>query len=77
MFNLCLKYINLARNLLQFKVRCIPEIQELRQWQKEWKEENSNIKNKVDDFWAKQMPNESDCTPPGGSTENINEPTSA
>ena len=25
-------------------------------WQKDWREENESIKNKVDDFWAKQMP---------------------
>ena len=38
------------------QIRLDPEIQELRQWQREWRDENENIKNKVDDFWAKQMP---------------------
>ena len=31
-------------------------MQELRTWQKDWREENESIKTKVDDFWAKQMP---------------------
>lgn len=39
-----------------FQARLDPEIQDLREWQKQWREENENIKNKVDDFWAKQMP---------------------
>lgn len=33
-----------------------PEIQELRIWQREWREENANVTVKVSDFWAKQMP---------------------
>ncbi|ELU06529.1 hypothetical protein CAPTEDRAFT_148275 [Capitella teleta] len=39
-----------------YKARLDPEVQELRAWQKEWREENGSIKNKVDDFWTKQMP---------------------
>jgi len=35
----------------------------LRQWQREWREENSNINNKVRDFWAKQMPDADDQSP--------------
>ncbi|XP_074648516.1 IQ domain-containing protein K-like [Tubulanus polymorphus] len=39
-----------------YLVRKQPDIQELRVWQKEWKEINSNIRNKVDGFWAEAMP---------------------
>lgn len=35
-----------------FTARRNGEIQELRQWQKDWRQENENIRNKVDDFWA-------------------------
>ena len=31
-------------------------MQELRLWQKDWRDENESITNKVDEFWAKQMP---------------------
>ena len=31
-------------------------MQELRLWQKEWREENENIHRKVDNFWAEKMP---------------------
>jgi len=36
-----------------YKARCSPEIQELRQWQREWRAENENINNKVNELWAK------------------------
>ena len=43
-----------------FQVRIEPDVQELRTWQKEWAEENANIKERVDDFWAKKMPKTDD-----------------
>jgi len=39
-----------------YKVRREPDIQELRQWQREWRAENENVSQKVNKFWAKQMP---------------------
>jgi len=53
-----------------FKIRIEPNIQELRQWQKEWREENADIKEKVDDFWDKQMP-QGDQPTPNVSDENL------
>ncbi|XP_014788355.1 IQ domain-containing protein K [Octopus bimaculoides] len=38
-------------------VRCQPEIQELRRWQWDWKEENRGIRLQVNEFWNKKMPN--------------------
>ena len=37
-------------------MRIEPEVQELREWQREWAEENANIKERVDHFWAEKMP---------------------
>ena len=34
-----------------YRVRKEPEIQELRQWQREWRESNRNIHEVVEDFW--------------------------
>lgn len=39
-----------------FKVRKADHIQELRQWQREWQEENADIKDKVADFWKEHEP---------------------
>jgi len=50
-----------------FLVRRQSEIQELRQWQKEWRLENENIRNKVDNFWADKMEATGEVQP---STEN-------
>ncbi|XP_067912267.1 IQ domain-containing protein K [Heterodontus francisci] len=37
-----------------YQVRCASEIQELRQWQKELREENRGLKRKIITFWAEQ-----------------------
>lgn len=34
-----------------YRIRKQPEIQELRQWQREWRESNRNIHEVVEDFW--------------------------
>ena len=39
-----------------------PEIQELRVWQREWREENANIRSKVEDFWAEKLPDSQEET---------------
>lgn len=50
-----------------FQVRKDPEVQELRQWQAEWREENGGIKRRVSDFWEKKMPES-----PNVSQDNLN-----
>lgn len=37
-------------------MRKLEEIQELRHWQREWREENADIKRKVEDFWKEHEP---------------------
>ncbi|XP_780827.2 IQ domain-containing protein K [Strongylocentrotus purpuratus] len=39
-----------------YKVRKLEHIQELRHWQKEWREENADIKHKVEHFWMEHEP---------------------
>ncbi|XP_046355021.2 IQ domain-containing protein K-like [Haliotis rufescens] len=51
-----------------YLVRRVPEIQELRQWQKEWQEENRGIQTRVSDFWDKQMPDWDKPTPTTSKT---------
>lgn len=35
-------------------VRCIPEVQELREWQRGWREENADVRKQVNEFWTEQ-----------------------
>jgi len=45
-------------------VRCQPEVSELRKWQKDWREENRNVRREVEQFWedreSKAFANEED-----------------
>lgn len=46
-----------------YLVRREPNVQELRIWQREWREENRGIQHRVSEFWEKQMPNGDQPTP--------------
>ncbi|XP_005100889.1 IQ domain-containing protein K isoform X2 [Aplysia californica] len=46
-----------------YLVRRDPEVQELRCWQREWREENRGIQHRVSEFWEKQMPDGDQPTP--------------
>lgn len=35
-----------------FRVRVRPDVAELRQWQRDWREENGDIRKKVEEFWV-------------------------
>jgi len=39
-----------------YLVRREPDVQELRVWQREWREENRGIQDRVSEFWDKKMP---------------------
>ena len=52
-------------------MRIEPEVQELRGWQREWAEENANIKERVDHFWAEKMPDAGEQS----SKTSVKEPT--
>ncbi|CAC5409349.1 IQ domain-containing protein K [Mytilus coruscus] len=54
-----------------FLVRKDPEVQELRQWQREWREETGGIQDKVSQFWDKKMPGW-DTPTPNASEDQLN-----
>ena len=43
----------------------------MRQWQREWREENENIAKKVNEFWDKQMPDGAEIDTLNVSTEKL------
>ncbi|KAK3784066.1 hypothetical protein RRG08_025259 [Elysia crispata] len=47
-----------------YVVRREPDVQELRVWQRDWREENRGIQSRVSEFWDKQMPDGDDAAAP-------------
>ncbi|CAG5120195.1 unnamed protein product [Candidula unifasciata] len=45
-----------------YLVRRLPEVKELREWQREWREENHGVVNRVSEFWDEQMPESDDSS---------------
>lgn len=37
-----------------YKVRSQPDVFEMREWQREWREENADVRKQVNDFWEEQ-----------------------
>lgn len=46
-----------------YLVRRLPEVQELRVWQKEWRDINGNVQSRVSDFWDSKMADVSEGGP--------------
>ena len=58
---------------LLLQVRREPEVQELRKWQAEWREElHGNIQRQVSDFWEKKMPEQEEVVEDPDSNAKIN-----